>query len=232
MEAAAARVLAAKPDAVVVVSPHAPRHAHAFLVATDARAEGDFGRFGVPEVGASFPGSPARARAIVEEAQRSAVPAAASPLGTLDHGALVPLWFLAAAGYEGPTVWMALPMHTEHARSEAMGRAIREAAVASGERWAFIASGDMSHRLSPDAPAGFSPRAHEFDEAVCAAVDRGDVAEIRRIASPLRELAAEDVVDSLDVALGVTHHDNRGHETLSYEGPYGVGYLIAVLDAS
>jgi aromatic ring-opening dioxygenase LigB subunit len=232
MRAAADRIRDAKPDALVVVSPHAPRHAQAFLVATDLRADGDFGRFGVPEVGASLPGSPERARAIVEQARLLGVLAEARELGPLDHGALVPLFFVAAAGFRGPTVWMALPMHTEHESSEAMGRAIRQAALLSGERWAFIASGDMSHRLTPDAPAGFSTRAAEFDLEVVSAVGRGDVVEVRRISPALRELAAEDVVDSLDVALGVTAHANRAHETLSYEGPYGVGYLIAILDAS
>ncbi len=50
-----------------------------------------------------------------------------------------------------------------------------------GRRVAFIASGDLSHRLKPEAPAGFNPSAHFFDEEVidgaackCAGSDRGD----------------------------------------------------------
>jgi aromatic ring-opening dioxygenase LigB subunit len=39
------------------------------------------------------------------------------------------------------------------------GQAVRAAADRTGRRIAFIASGDMSHRLTPDAPAGYSPRA-------------------------------------------------------------------------
>jgi len=35
---------------------------------------------------------------------------------------------------------------------------------------AFIASGDLSHRLKPGAPAGFYPNAHFFDEEVVAAI--------------------------------------------------------------
>jgi len=231
MSDAARAVCEADPDAVIIVSPHAPRAQDGFLVASDARAEGDFGRFGVPAVGADVPGSPERARAIADAAAGLGVRAEARNLGRVDHGTLVPLWFLKDAGWSGPTVWFALPMFTEHDACEAMGRAVALAAEARGERWAFVASGDMSHRLTRDAPAGYDARAAEFDRAVCDAVRAGDLRRVRAIDPLLRELAAEDVVDSLDVALGVTAGRNTDHRTLSYQGPYGVGYLIAVLDA-
>jgi aromatic ring-opening dioxygenase LigB subunit len=231
MREAASAVVATQPDAVVIVSPHAPRDRRGFLVATDPQTAGDFGRFGAPEVGAALPGSPQRAARIAEAAEGLGVPAGTATLGPLDHGTLVPLWFIAEAGWVGPTIRFALPMFTEHDVCETMGRAVAEAARASGERWAFVASGDLSHRLKPDAPAGYSPDATRFDRAVVEAVDAGDIARVRRIDPALRELAAEDVVDSLDVALGVMGGGEHRHRTLSYEGPYGVGYLVAVLDA-
>jgi aromatic ring-opening dioxygenase LigB subunit len=230
MREAARAVVDTRPDAVLIVSPHAPRDQRGFLVAIDPETAGDFGRFGAPEVGAVLPGSPQRAARIAQAAERLGVPVGTATLGPLDHGTLVPLWFIAEAGWTGPTIRFALPMFTEHHVCETMGRAVAEAARVSGERWAFVASGDMSHRLKPDAPAGFSPKASNFDREVVAAVDAGDVAAVRRIDPALRELAAEDVVDSLDVALGVMGSGAHPHRTLSYEGPYGVGYLIAVLD--
>ncbi len=232
MRQAGEAVARTQPDAVVIVSPHAPRDRHGFLVASDAETRGDFGRFGVPEIGAALPGSPERAALIAAEAEALGLRVATTRLGAVDHGTLVPLWFLAEAGYRGPTVRFALPAFTDHQACETMGRAVAAAARASGERWAFIASGDMSHRLLPDAPAGYAPEARGFDAAVVEAVDAGDLAAIRRIDPALRELAAEDVVDSLDVALGVIGTPSPSHRTLSYEGPYGVGYLIAVLDAA
>ena len=39
-----------------------------------------------------------------------------------------------------------------------------------GRRAAFVASGDLSHRLKPQAPAGYNPDAHLFDEEVVAAI--------------------------------------------------------------
>jgi AmmeMemoRadiSam system protein A len=45
----------------------------------------------------------------------------------------------------------------------------------------------------------------------------------------LREIAAEDVVDSCTVAAAAVDFDARGHRVLHYEGPFGVGYLEAIL---
>jgi AmmeMemoRadiSam system protein A len=45
----------------------------------------------------------------------------------------------------------------------------------------------------------------------------------------LRELAAEDVVDSCAVAAGAVDYRSDGHRTYGYEGPFGVGYLEALL---
>lgn len=232
MGEAAAQLLASRPDAIVIVSPHAPRAEDGFLVAAEAEVQGDFRRFGVPEIGLTLPGSTERANAITARANNEGLAAGAVALGAIDHGALVPLHFLAAAGWAGPTVRIAHPLHPDHGECEAMGRAIAEAAAGAGERWAFVASGDMSHRLTPDAPAGFDVGAADFDRAVCAAVASSDIAAIRAIDPRLRARAAEDVIDSLDVARGVLGAEEGTHRVLSYEGPYGVGYLVAILGAS
>jgi len=229
MRDAARRVVGAAPEVVVVVSPHAPRHPRGWLVASDDRVAGDFGRFGIAGIGADVPFARDAAGSIVEAARELGLPCEPHRLGSLDHGTLVPLWFLVEAGWEGPTVRIALPGSPSHAGCETMGRAIARAAERNGRRWALVASGDMSHRLTPDAPAGYAPEARGFDEAVRQRVEAGDYVGVRGIDPDLRELAAEDVVDSLDVAAGALDADATGHELLSYEGPFGVGYLVAVL---
>ena len=45
----------------------------------------------------------------------------------------------------------------------------------------------------------------------------------------LRSLAAEDVIDSLEIAFAATSFCNTGRKVLSYECPFGVGYLNAIL---
>ena len=151
------------------------------------------------------------------------------PSAELDHGSVVPLRFLVAAGWGGPTTVVSLPGVSDLADHAVLGHALAAAAAAGGGGCALVASGDMSHRVLPGAPAGHHPRAREFDERVCAAVAGGDPGAIGAIAPDLRALAAEDVVDSCAVVHGASPSPSRGAEVLSYEHPFGVGYLVAVL---
>src|SRR5436305_1897833 len=72
---------------------------------------------------------------------------------TLDHGTAVPLYFLLNNGWRGKVVAMGYSFlsNADHIR---FGACIREAVEQIGRRVAFIASGDLSHRLKPQAPAG------------------------------------------------------------------------------
>ncbi len=228
MQRTAERLVEADPDLLVVVSPHAPRHPTAWGLHRGDTIHGSFARFGVPSVSAEFRGSPEAARAIARLAIEAGLSCTALSEEPLDHGALVPLYFMARAGWRGPTLVMALP-YPGTGTEETMGQVLRRAAEHSGEQWAILASGDMSHRLLPDAPAGYHPRAAEFDRRF---VDALRTKNYARACSPdpeLRELAAEDVVDSVRVACGATDFDTQGAKVLSYEGPFGVGYTEAIL---
>ncbi|WP_428267148.1 hypothetical protein [Haliangium sp.] len=227
-----ARVVEHHPDLVVVLSPHAPRDPASWSVSDDRVLRGDFSPFRAPEVALELPGDHSAAAAIARHAQARGVPCRLRRLGVADHGTLVPLYFLLHAGWHGPTVRLSLPYYPETRASEAMGRAVARAAAEAGQRWAFVASGDMSHRLEPGAPGGYHPRAHEFDDAVAWAVELGQYRRAVSLDPRLRELAAEDVVDALVVGAAAVGWRARHHQVLSYEGPFGVGYLVAVLDES
>ena len=105
------------------------------------------------------------------------------------HGALVPLWFLAEAGWAGPTVVLGLN-HPGEGGLTTLGAAIAATAQALPRRLAVVASGDMSHRLTVNAPCGHHPQAHEFDETFIRLVCAGDYRGIEKIAPELRELPA------------------------------------------
>jgi aromatic ring-opening dioxygenase LigB subunit len=146
----------------------------------------------------------------------------------LDHGAVVPLWFLAEAGWNGPTMVVSL-CHPGQADVVTFGMALRQAAYDAGGRVAFLASGDMSHRLTPEAPCGFEPRAAAFDRWLVETVRAGDYQGLLQPDPALESLAGEDALDSILVATGATDFHSSGHEMLSYEGPFGVGYGVAIL---
>ncbi len=228
MRAVASALVAHHPDVLVVVTPHAPRQRTAWGIVHDAEIAGSFERFGRADLSETFRGAPRAAQALEAAARALGLPVSVSDGIELDHGALVPLTFVREMGWSGPTLIVALP-HPGTQTEDAFGHAITQAAESCHERWAVLASGDMSHRLIRGAPAGYHPRAKDFDSAFVSCLRNGD---LRAAVSPdpvLQELAAEDVVQSTRVAAAAVRYESRGLDVLSYEGPFGVGYAEAVL---
>jgi AmmeMemoRadiSam system protein A len=221
------------PETLVVVSPHAPGFWDAFTVTTEERLRGDLGQFRARNVVRDVAGDPELAVAILEETAAAGLPivpreelaSGSGGAAELDHGVLVPLHFLDPGGALPLVVISFAGMDAEdHAE---FGRAIARAASRIGRRVAFVASGDMSHRLLPSAPAGFSPRAHLFDEQVASLLARADFAGIAAIDGTLREAAGECGWRSLLVLGGFLEGSGAAGRVLSYEAPWGVGYLTA-----
>jgi AmmeMemoRadiSam system protein B len=225
----ARRLIESAPDTVVLVSPHSPLDPRRFLARSTARLQGDFAEFRSPRVNLSFENDLALLVAIAAAARDQGVELSLIERDyPLDHGALVPLYYLREAGWTGPVVVLAFTLQSNETHL-AFGRAIRTAAASLGRRIAFVASGDLSHRLMVDGPYQYEPTAHLFDEQIVAAIGSGDARAVLDIDAELRERAGECGYRSIVVALGAVNEDLRDHQVLSYEGPYGVGYMVAVL---
>lgn len=146
----------------------------------------------------------------------------------LDHGLTVPLHFLAEAGVGLPAavVYMGLlPYEQLYNFGVAVQRAVEE----SGKKVAVIASGDLSHRLTKGAPAGYDPRGEEFDREMVRLLGAADVTGILNLDAELTERAGECGLRPFIMMLGALDGYSVEAEVLSYEGPFGVGYLVAAL---
>jgi AmmeMemoRadiSam system protein B len=125
-----------------------------------------------------------------------------------------------------PLTFSWLPLTTHFA----FGNAIRKAAERSGKRVIIIASGDLSHRLIPGAPAGYDPSGKKFDEQLVKAISDGDTPKILNFDSELVEKAGECGLRSIIILMGALEGLTVKPEVLSYEGPFGVGYMVASLE--
>lgn len=224
MVAAAEFLVKNKPDGLVVLSPHTPRYKEAFGVVGGELLQGDFGAFGHAELGTSIASHIELSNYLIDHCQVGELQDVA-----LDHGALVPLHFLEQAGWNGKTVVISFPYNPSHSECRRFGRLLSETLPKFGSHWGICASGDMSHRLIPGAPSGFHPDARQFDEHVATCVEGGDYLAAVSVDDNLRELAAEDVIDSLEIATSMTNFSSDGGSFYSYEGPFGVGYLVSAL---
>jgi AmmeMemoRadiSam system protein A len=228
MRETARALVAHEPSLIVLISPHAPRKPRSIGITFDDVLFGDFGRFGHAQVALRLRGAHDEAERIALKAHAEGVATHALAGRALDHGSMVPLFFVHEAGYRGRIVVTSLPYPGTELEA-AFGHALRTAACESGQRWAVLASGDMSHRLTRDAPAGFAPRAREFDRGFARALRHGDLRSAITADPDLLELAAEDVVQSTAVAAAAVQYRAHGTHVFAYEAPFGVGYLEALL---
>ncbi len=219
------------PDTVVIMSPHAPAFADAFAVDTAAEASGSFGQFGAPGARFTYRGDPTFARELLARLASAGIPAVDRALdsnldsGHLDHGVLVPMSFLDPLG-RWPLVVLSLS-YLPYETHRRVGEIVAQTADALARRVAFVASGDCSHRLTRDAPAGYSPRAKELDEALVERVGRGDFVGLMHLDPDVVEAGGECGLRSF-ITLGGFLGADPPARVLAYEAPWGVGYMTAV----
>lgn len=222
------------PDTVVIMSPHGTGFTDAFAVTTAPSLTGDLGRFGAPSVRRSVPGDPQLADAILSGAADEGIPAVSRSRmpapAELDHGVLVPMRFLDRASHYA-TVELSLS-YLPYGVHRAFGAVVARAAASIGRRVAFVASGDCSHRLKPGAPAGYSPRAHLFDDSLVKLLAVGDFPGLAEIDPELIDEAGECGLRSFITLGGFLYGQAYDSRVLAYEAPWGVGYLTAVFAPS
>ncbi|MDD4336048.1 MAG: AmmeMemoRadiSam system protein A [Firmicutes bacterium] len=236
MRKLAREVTEAKPDTVIVISPHAPVFADVVAINGHPHIRGSLAQFGA-DVELEFDSNMELASAIDAEAKDMGVSTAILepslarrhrvPPG-LDHGTFVPVYFIADEYYPFRLVSVSMGVGTLK-ELYMFGMCMASAIDKSKDRVAVIASGDLSHRLTPDAPAGYAPEGKVFDEAVVDALKRMDVVALARLDHGLIEAAGMCGLNPIVMMLGALEGISVESEVLSYEGPFGVGYAVAVL---
>ncbi len=180
-EKVAEEIAALKPETIVISSPHSVMYADYFHVSPGLKATGSFADFGAPQVKFEVDYDKDFVELLERKAQESRFPA--GTLGeknpALDHGTMVPLWFilkkykdfkLVRTGLSG----LDLLKHYEY------GTMIKAAAEELGRRVVYVASGDLSHKLQDYGPYGFAKEGPLYDARimdVCAAARFGELFE-------------------------------------------------------
>lgn len=217
---------AAKPESLVFISPHAPFLSEALAWLNGRELVGSFAAFGAPGVSFRMANNVDLARSIAAEAARGGVPLVEVNTNRLDHGVMVPLYYLREAGVSASLVVFGislLPPSLLYRFGQAMIRIIDQ----SPRRIGLIASGDLSHRLLPGAPAGYDPQGRVFDRLIEEALTSMDTERILNIPEDLADRAGECGLRPIIMLLGALSGYQVESKVYSYEGPFGVGYLVA-----
>jgi MEMO1 family protein len=225
------RIIESGAETVVLISPHAPLDPNGFVAYQRPQLYGDFANFRAPATKVEFQLDEELLQAIENAAAREGLAVFDLENVHLDHGTTVPLYFLQRNGWQGRVVCFGYSFLSNKDHLE-FGTCLRQAIDRVGRAVALIASGDLSHRLKPDAPAGYNPAAHTFDDQVVDALRHNSPELIVDIDQDLRRLAGECGYRSMLVVLGAIQELPSASEVLHYEAPFGVGYLVAQLTNS
>jgi len=234
LEQVAREIAHHQPETAILISPHGPAQRDAFAILTGPRADGSLDAWDAPEVTFAFENDVEAASLIREEAQQADVPL--EPLECwryrdstgrwcdgLDWGCTVPLYHLRPGLEEAKLVPLCVSYLSPH-QHLALGQAVAKATERLGKRVVIIASADLSHNLA-HGPAG-----PLFDETIQKAIAEWDVETVLEMDPAFRQQAAEDAVLSLSFLMGALDSLKTSPRVLSYEGPFGVGYLVAAID--
>ncbi|MDI3310281.1 MAG: AmmeMemoRadiSam system protein A [Thermoanaerobacterium sp.] len=234
-EKASRNIESQKPDTIIIISPHAYVFSDAVSIDMMEKVEGDLGQFGAYNVKMEFQGDLSLASDIVKNAENEKIPVAKIDdkminrfklSKKLDHGSIVPLYFIRKYIDGFKLIRMSygfLPFEKLYDFGVQIGKSIRE----SDRNVVFIASGDLSHKLTPDSPNGYTPNGKVFDEKLLNLLRDFKVKEIINMDKELISDAAECGFRSVCVMLGVLDGYKVKTNILSYEGPFGVGYGVA-----
>ncbi|UCC60834.1 MAG: AmmeMemoRadiSam system protein A [Dehalococcoidia bacterium] len=231
MEELTRQLAGRRPETVLVISPHGTMLYDSMGIATASRLRGTMRNWGARSADHDFNNDPDMVAALQAEASTAGIPL--DSIGdreyTLDHGVMVPIYFL-VDGMKGvplvPLTFSLMPLSTHFN----FGQAIRKAAERAGKRVVIVASGDLSHRLIPSAPAGYDPMGEVFDRQLVDAIRSYDVPAVMGFDEALIDRAGECGLRSFVILLGALDGLNVKPDVLSYEGPFGVGYLVAAFD--
>ena len=231
MKELARRLAEKRPETVIVISPHGTMLYDSMGIATAGSLRGTMRDWGARSADHDFENDPDMVAALQAEASASGIPL--DSIGdreyNLDHGVMVPIYFLIEGMKEVPLVPLTFSMLPLSAHFS-FGQAVRRAAERTGKRIAIVASGDLSHRLIRDAPAGYDPMGEVFDKTLIEAIQSYDVPAILNLDEQLIDRAGECGLRSIVILLGALDGLEVKPDVLSYEGPFGVGYLVASFD--
>jgi len=212
-------------ETIIIISPHGPIQPDTFCMNLCPEFECNFEEFGNFSVKNKYAGNIGLTHHIREKLENDTKIQLISE-EKLDHGISVPLYLVAKnlPNIKIIPIYYSGLTNTDHFE---LGKNIQKELFQSNERIAVIASGDLSHRLSSDSPAGYSPRAKKFDKKLVDLIKKNKAEEILNFKPEFIEEAHECGLRSIIILLGILDGINHQPNILSYEFPFGIGYLVA-----
>ena len=223
----AREIASLKPETIIISSPHSVMYSDYFHISPGKNAAGDFSNFRARDVRFQETYDEELVTRICSLSDAEDFPA--GTLGerdrTLDHGTMIPLYFIRQFYSDFQLVRLGLSglSLVDH---YAFGRIIQKAVEDLDRRVVFVASGDLSHKLQSYGPYGYAKEGPQYDARVMDVCSRAAFGELLDFDESFCEKAAECGHRSFVIMAGAL--DGRAVEAmqLSHQDVTGVGYGI------
>ena len=221
------RLVDSDPEVLVVVSPHAITDMDKMSICVAPRALGNLNSFD-SDFALDLEVDLELANNILESSEENDIDTLKriheDGKYFLDHGVLAPLYYLVQDLGDVTIVLIGFSGLTR-AQHFAFGQSITDAIEKSDKRVAVIASGDLSHRTLEN--NSYSIAGKEFDKQIVDNIGTYSPDNILNIDEQLQDNAGECGYRSMLILLGILDGKNVSSKVLSYQAPFGVGYMVA-----
>jgi len=214
------------PETIIVISPQAHMDCEHFTIDMNEDYVCDLREFGDFETEISCKPDFKLAQELREHLEDSNLPVMFRSEEMLDYGITVPLRTLAGK-LRNIRILPLYPSMLSLKKHFTFGQALKEAILATSCRVAVLASVGLSHKLTKTAPGGFDARGREFDERILDLFSTRNSSGMINFDENLAKTAGENALRPLTILSGIMDRIEATPEILSYEAPFGIGFLVA-----
>jgi aromatic ring-opening dioxygenase LigB subunit len=238
MRVLARKISEARPQTIVIASPHNLRLLSKIAVVISENSSGTLKGSSNRSVALRARCDVDFANSVVVQSEKAGLPVVGANYGTaagsnsdmqMDWGTLVPLWFvLKEQKLKSRILIIApsreIPLRTNLGFGRLLGRLMNRD---KKRKFAFIASADQAHAHAHSGPYGFSPAASKYDDFVLDAIRDNGLKRILRLKPSFIEAAKPDSPWQMVILAGINEIVPLRSELLSYQVPSYYGMACA-----
>lgn len=228
MEKAASRIAELKPDTIVMISAHSEAYSDYFQISDGDVAIGSLAKYDAYDITFRNYYDREFVRSLCALCHSEGISAGidAENRHYLDHGTMIPLYFinkkyraynLVRLGVSG------LPL-IEHYK---LGTIIKKVANQLGKRVVVVASGDLSHCLTKDAPYGYNVVGEKYDTRFNKMVSTSNFIDLFSFPEEMLEDSKQCSHRVMTIMAGAFDKSSVTSSIYSYEGQLGTGLTVA-----
>ncbi len=231
---AAREIIDSGPDTILIVSPHAPCYFDYIQISDGPAGHGSMAQFRDPADSFRIPYDQELIRKTASLCEQAGIPAGTlgKQDGSLDHGTMVPLYFLQEAVKAAPEgtrqpAFVRIGTGSLNSRMHyRVGQLFAQAAAELGRKIAVVGSGDLSHCQKEGSGYGFKPVGPAYDAMIMDIMGKGDFLSLLAIPEQTAEAAMVCGQKPFALMAGVMDGLKPHTENLGHSAEFGVGYGV------